>query len=685
MKFKTKQNLILIFTPLVSILTILLVIQSIIPSYAEEFGQLNIDVRYTNGDRASTHNIIMKIYDKATNELYTQLKPNSDYPYFVALLPIEKEFRIDAYVNGMFSGSYNIDIKNKHEEIDFTIPLSSGIKFQVLYDDKYTPIEGAIIQIKNHKGDILRNDFTDKNGKSLRFWTAPTILKDNYYEVEISIAENIIHKYSPLILNPGERKDLKIVTPWPKIIESPVTIQVLKQNMLPITSADGKYVAELYDKENNKVAKSNINIHGEAKFALIPLGDYRILIKNIHEGLGTFFVNQTITLENNSKKIQVIGDNLFLPKLETTQKDIGFVQQGVDLDLDIREEKTIPSVTKKLEFKKLSCNCVAFRFDDVQDHWLNDVQIGVLDVFKSKNLPVTVGIIGDRIGNDEKIISYINSSMSNGSIEIANHGWQHEDFTTHDKKQQNFLIQKTNKKIQDLFGILPSVFIPPFNSYNENTTQVMLENGITHYSSEFDFSTPPYPLVNAELYNFPEGAVTGELTPNKDFIIGVSHKLTLSQIMQSIDEYGFAVVTMHPQEFSEITKGKYSNQVNEKQIRELELLLERLRFEEIKIVPLGEINLDSNQNNSIPKWIKNAAELWHDGIISDSDFKVVLKFLVEKNIIPIQNIPNSSEQESKEIPFWIRNSVGWWSEGKISDDDFVLGVEYFVENGIIRI
>ncbi len=685
MKFKTKQNITLVFTPIISILTILLVIQSIIPSYGEEFGRLDIDIRYTNGDRSSAHNVLMKIYFEGTYDLYTQLKPNSEYPYFVALLPINQEFRIDAYVNGMYSGSYNVDIKNEHDRIDFTFPVSSGVKFQVLYDDKYTPIEGASLQIKNHEGKVLHTDITDKYGKSLRFWTAPTILKDNYYEVEISIAENIVHTYSPLILNPGERKDLKIATPWPEIIESLVTIQVYKKDMTLLTFADGKFVAELYDKKNNKVAKSNINIRGEAYFTLIPLGEYRVVIQDSQEDMITFFVNQTITLDNNSQEISVFGNKLIPIKLQSTEESLGFVQQDVILDSDTKEEKIIPSTSKKPEIKKLSCNCAAFRFDDVQDHWLNDVQIEVLEVFEKRNLPLTIGIIGDRIDHDEKIITYINEGSSSGSLAIANHGWEHEDFTMYNRTHQSSLIQKTNEKIQDLFGVKPSVFIPPFNSFNENTKDAMLDNGITHFSSEFDFSTPPYPLVDSQLYNFPEGAFTGELTQNKNFIMGINHKLTLSQIKQSIDEFGFAVITMHPQEFSEIKSAQYLNQINEKQIRELDLLLDRLRFEEIKIVSLNEINLDSNQNNSIPKWIKNAANWWYEGKISDSEFVVSMQFLIKENIIQVHNIPNLSENESKVIPMWIKNNVGWWSEGKISDDDFILGIEYFVENGIIRI
>ena len=138
MIFKTKLKLILNFTPMVSILTILLILQSFLLASAEELGQLDIDVRYTNGDRASAHNILLKIFQQETNDLYTELKPNPDYPYFVAMLPIDQEFRIDAYVNDMYSGTLNIDIKKKYDAIDFIIPLSSGVRFHVLYDDSHS-------------------------------------------------------------------------------------------------------------------------------------------------------------------------------------------------------------------------------------------------------------------------------------------------------------------------------------------------------------------------------------------------------------------------------------------------------------------------------------------------------------------------------------------------------------------
>jgi len=37
------------------------------------------------------------------------------------------------------------------------------------------------------------------------------------------------------------------------------------------------------------------------------------------------------------------------------------------------------------------------------------------------------------------------------------------------------------------------------------------------------------------------------------------------------------------------------------------------------------------------------------------------------------------------IPGWIKNNAEWWSQGLITEDDFVKGIEFLVKNGIIRV
>src|SRR5437660_12104509 len=124
-----------------------------------------------------------------------------------------------------------------------------------------------------------------------------------------------------------------------------------------------------------------------------------------------------------------------------------------------------------LSFATESCHCIAFRLDDIQDYWLNNVQTKIIDTFQQKNTSLTIGIIENHVGQDPKITEYIKSKLvtETPKIEIANHGWNHEDFTKFSREQQSILMKNTNDKINSLFGIVPSVFIPPFNTVNSNT------------------------------------------------------------------------------------------------------------------------------------------------------------------------------------------------------------------------
>ena len=89
-----------------------------------------------------------------------------------------------------------------------------------------------------------------------------------------------------------------------------------------------------------------------------------------------------------------------------------------------------------------------------------------------------------------------------------------------------------------------------------------------------------------------------------------------------------------------------------------------------------------NDSQNIPQWIKNNAAWWSDGTITDSDFLNGIEFLIQNNIMIIEQIKTTSSS-SDEIPLWIRNNARWWSSGLISDDDFVVGIKYLIEAGII--
>lgn len=257
----------------------------------------------------------------------------------------------------------------------------------------------------------------------------------------------------------------------------------------------------------------------------------------------------------------------------------------------------------------ISCHCVAFRLDDIQDYFVTKAQMEVITTFEQKNASLTVGIIGNHFGDDRVITGFLQDKLDddNGfSIEIANHGWNHEDFTLFTKEEQSTLLQQTDAKIMDVLGLKPVVFIPPYNSVNYDTTEALIENDFifmsantTNYPASFlqayqNESTGVHDMTATEssgsILHFPSVANTGDLNADNTEWLGKSHEETFSAISASMDELGYAVVTMHPMEFSSRTGTAYQNEVDFTQIRELGLLMDDIRDAGFEIVTVSQIN-----------------------------------------------------------------------------------------------
>jgi len=337
------------------------------------------------------------------------------------------------------------------------------------------------------------------------------------------------------------------------------------------------------------------------------------------------------------------------------------------------------------QFEYQTCDCVAFRFITLQDYWLNDVQVEVIDTFIRKDATVVTGIVGNLFGDDLKMINKIKNALevNEQSIEIANNGWDYVDFTEFTKEEQSGLIKQTNEHLWNVLGKSPTVFIPPLEKFNDATISALSENNIKHISSSFKEDPPPYRLSDAEFYHFPWTAAVGSYDPRFDAIKGISHEQTLAEVLLNLDKYGFAVVTIQPQDYSVVVNGTYTNQVNQHQIEELELLIDKIQAQGLKIIPISKINLDST---NIPPWIKNNAGWWSDGEIDDSTFIQGIQFLINEKIMKLPPSEQSSgSEELTEIPGWVKNNAGWWSDGEIDDSTFIQGIQWLITNGIMKI
>ena len=193
--------------------------------------------------------------------------------------------------------------------------------------------------------------------------------------------------------------------------------------------------------------------------------------------------------------------------------------------------------------------CVAFRLDDVQDFYLSEIQISIVNTFIEEKAKLTVGIIGNAFGNDLVLLNhirYVTKDKDNPLVRVANHGWNHENMTELRKEDQSLLIKRSNQKICSLLNINPSIFIPPYNIMNDDTISALRENDIPFISSSVKYDPPPYTFQKLIPYRFPM-TVSTTYTFYK-YWYRISNKKIMNKIRESILKFGFAVILLHPQQ-----------------------------------------------------------------------------------------------------------------------------------------
>ncbi|MDG7050173.1 MAG: polysaccharide deacetylase family protein, partial [Nitrososphaerota archaeon] len=343
-----------------------------------------------------------------------------------------------------------------------------------------------------------------------------------------------------------------------------------------------------------------------------------------------------------------------------------------------------PSVVTQDEPEKLktsNCNCVAFRMDNFQDFWLNDVQNTVIDTFDKNKTPLTISVIGKFTGDDPKTINHLKSKLNKTSnIKIANRGWEYLDHTTFDKQKQTASITQTNEKITKVFGKKATIFSPPYDAFNKDTLDAVSQARLAYFSA----GMPNDKLISdGALKHVPSTLSFLNLVSDDPFVTGNIQQRTFTKTESSIKQHGYALISLQPSDFAVKTDG-FKNEVDQEKIQQLTSLISDIKTSNMRIVLLEQIpSLVGDGMIVIPDWIKNNTKWWSEGKIADSDFTKGLEYLIEQDVIMIpQTTPGTPTQK---IPNWIKNNAKWWSEDKIGNGDFVKGIQYLIQNGIIAV
>lgn len=518
----------------------------------------SVKLKNFENDLVAPFGIVVNIYQDDSKKLFRTIEPQQN-PFVITDLPNNHQYSFEVIKNGIIATKTPLTTINS-DVLEIFIPNEGGVKFKIRYNDN-SEISGATVLVKSLDNKIWVNTKTSDTGETGRFWLQATN-DESYYYSEILLEDDISFIYSPVHIPSGLPIDLDVKTPWPKQIDF-IKVRVYKDNHLA-NNYDGEFFVELYNSDNQKISSVSVN-KGNALFTLVPVGKYQFKVWHKPIGSDSFQIYSTY--------------NTIITK---------------NTSIDIFEQDI-------LDKTKQNCKCVAFRLDDVQDYFLNKPQMAVIETFRQKNIPLTLGIIGGLIGSDSDLISLIKQGILDQTLEVANHSWNNSPITVYNKTQQEQLIKDANKMIFDIFGVSPKVFIPPENVFDTSTIEILKTNNFTHLSSSLNYDYPPFELSNSTFYRFPKVAQTAILDSNSNIWINENRTKIFSDIQNAMNNYGFAVVMMHPPDFAINDKGIYKNQVNQKMINELEMLIDDITNAGYSIVPISQINLDSEHIENVKK------------------------------------------------------------------------------------
>lgn len=244
------------------------------------------------------------------------------------------------------------------------------------------------------------------------------------------------------------------------------------------------------------------------------------------------------------------------------------------------------------------CNCVVFRLDDVQDYWLNNVQLDVLNKFIEKDAILSLGIIPSYLGKDTKIVNKVIEGYESGVFEVAAHGYRHDNFSQLNEFQQNQKLDAAQDKLNLIFGTGSQVFIPPYNAFDEITLSALANNNFNILSAaEY---TDNYPSFVADgfsdikddfgIYHLPESVGFEEYSAG-NVSIRIPNAQILATIANKINTQGYAVVTLHFQTLATKADGIDLNETDELQLDDLDELIDSVVENGHRIVSFREILL----------------------------------------------------------------------------------------------
>jgi peptidoglycan/xylan/chitin deacetylase (PgdA/CDA1 family) len=204
---------------------------------------------------------------------------------------------------------------------------------------------------------------------------------------------------------------------------------------------------------------------------------------------------------------------------------------------------------------------IFFRYDDYSSLSHPTVDRGVIDIFGRHQVSCTFAVVPaitalypavegsnqDELPLSQEKNAELREAVRAGTVDLALHGWRHlaNQFTCHPDpsefrglsvEEQAKILQRGRDFLADAVGAPPTLFVPPWNSYDANTVKALEMSGFRGISAS---RYSPRPESSGEMAFAPYTAELGEM------------RSAIDAARRSGEDSPVVGIMMHPYDFIE--------------------------------------------------------------------------------------------------------------------------------------
>ncbi len=218
---------------------------------------------------------------------------------------------------------------------------------------------------------------------------------------------------------------------------------------------------------------------------------------------------------------------------------------------------------------------VVIRVDDIQDYAFRDAQMYLMEQARINSMPLSLAVIPTYFGEDNELVEAVKQTIASGS-EVTAHGWKHENLSQYSFNEQKIRLIEARQFIEETLNSEITVLVPPMFSYNNDTVAAMEATDFTIVSGLTEYHEKGW--VSEQVQSIPATIELCDLS--YDVWTMKSREVVLSEMETSINEYGYAIIVTHPQEF--ITDNKLNPEIASKYEQILQAIAQNYSFNTIE-------------------------------------------------------------------------------------------------------